>query len=133
MKKRILIAEDAADMRELLEDILGDAGYEALTASNGYNALMYVINDQERIDLVLTDLWMPQLNGDELLKQVQHLRSSTPVIIITGLESSEYAHNLVKRGAFSYLTKPFATKDLLKYVCIALKLNDENEASIPQV
>jgi transcriptional regulator with PAS, ATPase and Fis domain len=120
MKERILIAEDDADMRELLEEILTDAGYETVTAANGRFALSHVENEQEQIDLIVTDVQMPELKGDELLAKVRRTRSDAPVVVITAFGSVENAVEMVKRGAFSYLTKPFATKDLLEVVRAAL-------------
>jgi CheY-like chemotaxis protein len=79
MNERILIAEDDADMRELLEEILSDVGYETITAANGRFALRHVENEQEQIDLVLTDVQMPELKGDELLAKVRQTRAETPV------------------------------------------------------
>ncbi len=121
MKERILIVEDDADMRELLEEILADDNYETLKAANGRFALSHVENEQELIDLVLTDVQMPELKGDELLAKVRRTRIETPVIIITAFGSVENAVEMVKQGAYSYLTKPFATKDLLDVVAAALK------------
>lgn len=121
MKETVLIVEDDADMRELLEEILTDAGFEPITAANGRFALAHVENEREPIDLVLTDVQMPELKGDELLARVRQLRADAPVVVITAFGSVENAVEMVKRGAYSYLTKPFATKDLLEVVRAALE------------
>jgi DNA-binding NtrC family response regulator len=121
MKERILIVEDDADMRELLDEILTDAGYETITAANGRFALAHVENEQEQIDLVVTDVQMPELKGDELLGKVRQTRKDAPVVVITAFGSVENAVEMVKQGAYSYLTKPFATKDLLEVVRAALE------------
>lgn len=120
MNERILIVEDDADMRELLEEILSDAGFETVPAANGRFALAHVESKQEQIDLVVTDVQMPELKGDELLAKIRQTRSDAPVIIITAFGSVENAVEMIKKGAFSYLTKPFATKDLLEVVRAAL-------------
>lgn len=126
MKEKILIVEDDADMRELLEEILTEADFETISAANGRFARAHIENEQEQIDLVVTDVQMPELKGNELLKEVRERRSETPVIVITAFGSVENAVEMVKLGAFSYLTKPFATKDLIKAVGAALK---ESEAA----
>lgn len=126
MKEKILIVEDDADMRELLEEILTEAGFDTISAANGRFALAHIENEQERIDLVVTDVQMPELKGNELLKKVHERRIETPVIVITAFGSVENAVEMVKLGAFSYLTKPFATKDLIEIVGAALK---ESEAA----
>ena len=128
MNDRILIVEDDADMRELLEEILSDAGFETVLAANGRFALAHVENEQEQIDLVLTDVQMPELKGDELLAKVRQTRSDAPVIIITAFGTVENAVEMVKRGAYSYLTKPFATNDLLEVVRAALTQSEPARA-----
>ena len=128
MNERILIAEDDADMRELLEEILTDADYQTVTAANGRFALAHVENEQEQIDLVLTDVQMPELKGDELLAKVRRTRGDAPVIVITAFGSVENAVEMVKQGAYSYLTKPFATKDLLEVVRAALTQSEAARA-----
>ena len=128
MNERILIVEDDADMRELLEEILSDAGFETVLAANGRFALAHVESEQERIDLVVTDVQMPELKGDELLAKIRQTRSDAPVIIITAFGSVENAVEMVKRGAYSYLTKPFATRDLLEVVRAALAQSEAARA-----
>jgi DNA-binding NtrC family response regulator len=120
MNERILIVEDDADMRELLEEILAEEDYEIITAANGRFALAHIENEQERIDLIVTDVQMPELKGDELLRKARERRAETPVVVITAFGSVENAVEMVKAGAFSYLTKPFQTKDLLEIVSAAL-------------
>jgi DNA-binding NtrC family response regulator len=128
MNERILIAEDDADMRELLEEILTDADFEIITAANGRFALAHVENEQEEIDLVITDVQMPELKGDELLAKVRQARAETPVVVITAFGSVENAVEMVKKGAYSYLTKPFATRDLLEVVRAALSQTEAARA-----
>ncbi len=128
MNERILIVEDDSDMRELLEDILSDAGFETVTAANGRFALRHVEDEQEQIDLVVTDIQMPELKGDELLIKVRERRPESPVIVITAFGSVENAVDMVKQGAYSYLTKPFAAKDLLELVHGALKQSEAARA-----
>lgn len=128
MNERLLIVEDDSAMRELLEEILSDAGFETATAANGRFALAHIENEQEQIDLVLTDVQMPELKGDELLAKVRQTRSDAPVIIITAFGTVENAVEMVKRGAYSYLTKPFATNDLLEVVRAALRQSEPARA-----
>lgn len=113
MKNRILIVEDDADLRELLEELFEDAGYEIISAKNGVEAMRYVNDDKEILDLILTDVQMPEMKGDALLKIVRERRLETAVIVMTAFGSVEQAVELVKKGAFEYITKPFQTQDLL--------------------
>ncbi len=119
-KERLLIAEDNADLRDLLHEILEDAGYTTVSASDGQAALTRIDREDEVIDLVLTDVRMPKVTGDELLTAVRGKRPETPVIVITAFGSVERAVEMVKAGAFQYLTKPFVAQDLLKIVADAL-------------
>jgi DNA-binding NtrC family response regulator len=121
MKNRILIVEDDADLRELLEEVFDEEGFEIISAENGNVALKYVNNDKEIVDLILTDVMMPELKGDELLKIVREKRIETAVIVMTAFGSVEQAVELVKKGAFQYITKPFITKDLLEISRAALE------------
>ena len=128
MNERILIAEDDADMRELLEEILSDAGYETVSAANGRLALAKISDESRMIDLVVTDVQMPEIKGDELLTKVRQIRAETPVLVITAFGSVENAVEMVKKGAYSYLTKPFQTKDLLLVIEAALAASETQRA-----
>jgi two-component system response regulator HydG len=126
MIERILIAEDDPDLRDLLQDELEDAGYETIVCINGQKALDHIEHRHEQIDLLLTDIRMPGLSGNELLALIRESRPEVPVIVITAFGSVEQAVEMVKGGAFQYLTKPFDTEDLLQTVSKAL------EKSAPQ-
>lgn len=120
MKSRVLIAEDNTDLRELLQEIMEDVGHEVIAASNGNEALEYIESPKEMIDLLITDVQMPGLKGDGLLAAIQENRAEAPVIVITGHGSVAQAVEMVKAGAFQYLTKPFDPEDLLRVVEEAL-------------
>jgi DNA-binding NtrC family response regulator len=126
MNARILIAEDDADLRDLLQDDLEDAGYETVVAIDGRAAMARIERERERIDALITDVRMPGLSGAELLAAMRAQRSEAPVIVITAFGSVEQAVELVKAGAFQYLTKPFDTDGLLRTIAEAL------EQSAPQ-
>jgi DNA-binding NtrC family response regulator len=123
---RLLIAEDDSDMRDLLVDVLEDAGYETVPTADGARALALVDDDGIHLDIVITDVRMPGATGAELLAGVTGRRAEVPVIVITAFGSVEHAVELVKAGAFQYLTKPFETSELLAAVEAALA------ASAPQ-
>ncbi len=120
MKARILIVDDEADLRDLLQDDLEANGYETAVAIDGRAALTRLEREQEIIDLVLTDVRMPGVKGDELLQWMRLSRPEAPVIVMTAFGSVEQAVEMVKAGAYQYLTKPFQTDDLLRVVEAAL-------------
>ncbi|MEP7339510.1 MAG: sigma-54 dependent transcriptional regulator [Acidobacteriota bacterium] len=126
MKTRLLIAEDDADLRDLLQDDLEDAGYETAVAVDGRAALAHLQHENEWIDLLITDVNMPGLGGGQLLQAARQQRPEMPVIVITAFGSVEQAVEMVKAGAFQYLTKPFETEELLRTLEKAL------EQSAPQ-
>ncbi|MBI1764985.1 MAG: sigma-54-dependent Fis family transcriptional regulator [Acidobacteria bacterium] len=118
---RLLIAEDDPDLRDLLQDDLEDAGYETVLAVDGRAALAQVEREREFFDLLITDVNMPGLTGTELLAAMRQQRAEAPVVIITAFGSVEQAVEMVKAGAFQYLTKPFETVELLRVVDEALQ------------
>lgn len=120
MKARILIAEDEADLRDLLQDDLEASGYEIALAIDGRSALAHLERQQDVIDLLLTDVRMPGITGDQLLARMRELRPEAPVVVMTAFGSVEQAVEMVKAGAFQYLTKPFQTDELLRVVEKAL-------------
>ena len=110
-----------ADLRDLLQDELEDAGYETVVTIDGRSAMMRIERERELIDLLITDVRMPGLTGNELLAAMRTQRSEAPVVVITAFGSVEQAVEMVKSGAFQYLTKPFDTDDLLRAVAEALE------------
>jgi DNA-binding NtrC family response regulator len=118
---RILVVEDSDDMRDLVQFVLQDAGYETIAVADGRTALTHVEDLTQVIDLVVTDVQMPEVTGDQILTAVRACRSEARVIIITAFGSVEQAVDMVKNGAFQYLTKPFETADLVSLVEQALE------------
>ena len=103
-KKVILIVEDDPTVGESLRQLLKKRGYGILLASNGKEALH--LFRQEVVDLVITDLVMPKMDGIELLEAVKGLRPETEVIVITAQGTIEKAVQAMKLGAFDFIQKP---------------------------
>ncbi len=120
MNAKILIVEDDPDLRDLLQDDLEDAGYNVSVAIDGRAALAHLERNQELVDLMITDVRMPGVGGDQILAAMREKRPESPVIVITAFGSVEQAVEMVKAGAFQYLTKPFDSEELLKTVETAL-------------
>ncbi|MCI0390987.1 MAG: sigma-54 dependent transcriptional regulator [Acidobacteria bacterium] len=125
-KARLLIAEDDADMRDLLQEVLEETGYETVVAADGRAAMERIGRESEMIDLLVTDVRMPEVIGDELLTAMREKRAEAPVIVITAFGTVEQAVEMVKAGASQYLTKPLKMGELLQTVKHAL------ERSAPQ-
>lgn len=103
-KKVILIAEDDPTVGESLRLLLKKKGHEMLLASNGKEALQ--LFRHETVDLVITDVVMPKMDGIELLEAVKGLRPETEVIVISAQGTIEKAVQAMKSGAFDFIEKP---------------------------
>jgi DNA-binding NtrC family response regulator len=121
MRERALIVEDDQDMREMLIEILDDAGYETIAHSDGREALKVIENEREMLDVVITDVRMPGVKGEEILLTTRAHRFEAPVIVITAFGSVDHAVEMVKAGAHTYITKPFPAHELLSAVGQALE------------
>lgn len=108
--KRILAVDDEPNMRRLLEIMLKQAGYQAIVASNGREALD--ILQKEGADLVVSDLHMPGMDGLGLLSGMRDSEIDTPVIIVTAHGEIESAVNAMKLGASDYILRPFDLETL---------------------
>ena len=113
MKFRLLVVDDEKNIREGLAAGLELDGHEVETAADGNEALKRFLRGD--IDLVITDLKMPGLSGDELLKKIQAESPGTPVIILTGHGTVETAVEAMRFGAWDFLTKPI-NLDQLSYL-----------------
>jgi DNA-binding NtrC family response regulator len=116
--KRLLIADDELNMRRVLEAILRRDGYEVVTAANGNEALA---NMGRGINMVITDLKMPGLDGMGLLRRLSVDYPDVPVVMITAHGSVENAVEAVKLGAFDYLEKPFDQEQIHQIVAKAMR------------
>ena len=134
MQPQILIAEDEERMRKVLAMLLSNMGYKLQLAKDGLEALKLFQNNH--FDVVITDLKMPRMNGEELLKKIKNLDSAIPVIIITAFCSIESAVEAMKAGAIDYITKPFEEEKIKLSIEKALeirKILDENKALKTQI
>jgi DNA-binding NtrC family response regulator len=118
-KERILFVDDDEAGRELGLYNLGQAGFEAVGARDGAEALACF--EGERFDLVVTDLRMPGVSGMELLARLRELAPDVPVVVITAHGSVEAAVQAMKAGAYDFLEKPFGREVLLLAASRALE------------
>jgi two-component system response regulator PilR (NtrC family) len=108
---RILVVDDERSMRELLAIVLRREGYEVLLAENGRSAIELL--DREPVDLLISDIKMPDLSGVEVLRAAKKIDQDILGIMITAFASTETAVEAMRLGACDYLSKPFDI-DLLK-------------------
>lgn len=107
---RILIVDDDEAIRELLKEFFHGLGYEMTTASNGPEALTAV--SQHDFDCIISDYAMPDMNGLAFLEQLREQGKQVPFLMITGYPTIEIAVEVMKRGAYDYITKPLQLEDV---------------------
>ncbi len=116
---QILAVDDEAATRELIEAILNQAGYEVSTAQDGQEAWEFL--QAHPVDLVITDLFMPRMDGMGLLRAVADLPEPPSVVLVTGFASLDSAVEATKLGAYGYLTKPISADRMCHLVGRALE------------
>lgn len=113
--KNILIIDDDIHIGNMLEETLTKEGYQVSRAYSGTEAV-YVLSDS-RPDLVLLDLMLPGLNGEEVLPHIKGI----PVIVVSAKVDTDNKVDLLLSGAADYVTKPFDTKELLARITVQLR------------
>jgi two-component system response regulator HydG len=119
MVERILIVDDDVDGRNTISTILQKEGYESLVAESGKEAVDKLQTGD--VDVLITDLRMPGMDGLELLDRAKVINKNIPVIIVTGSGTVETAVEAMKAGAYDYLIRPFRKSDITTLVKNALK------------
>jgi len=131
MKHTILVVDDEQAIRDTLKDLLQDEGYAVETAASGEAALaLFSPENPPPADAVLLDIWLPNIDGIEVLKSVKQIVPALPVIMLSGHANIETAVTATKFGAYHFIEKPFATENLLLTLTHALresKLEQENQ------
>ncbi|WP_437538566.1 response regulator [Sorangium sp. So ce726] len=118
-KRRVLVIDDEPAIRETLDTFLSFEGYEVATAASGEAAVEQVKG--EPFDLVITDLRMPGMGGDETLAALKRIHPNVPVIVVTAYASDEAATRCSKEGALWIVRKPVELDDLLRLVKAAVR------------
>lgn len=113
--KTILITDDDVHIGNMLEEFLVREGYDVLRAYSGTEALMILKN--HRPDLVLLDLMLPGMNGEDVLTHIRDI----PVIVVSAKAEINDKVNLLLGGAVDYVTKPFDINELLARITVALR------------
>ncbi|MGZ6249232.1 MAG: sigma-54-dependent transcriptional regulator [Syntrophales bacterium] len=128
MAEKILVVDDELNMRLVLKALLNKEGYDVATASDGIEALKLLKSGG--VQVVVTDLRMPKLDGVGLLERVIREYPSTPVIIITAHGTVATAVDALKKGAFDYITKPFERDELKNIIHKAIRTRRLNEEEL---
>jgi UDP-3-O-[3-hydroxymyristoyl] N-acetylglucosamine deacetylase len=118
MSDTILVVDDEANIRHTLRGVLADEGYEVVEAEDGRRALEVLSRTVPRLAIV--DIWMPDVDGLELVSHMKRQVPEVPVIMISGHGTIETAVRAIRLGAFDFLEKPFQLDALLRLVDRAL-------------
>ncbi len=104
MSRTILVVDDESSIRKTLEGALTDEGYQVVTASSASQAFELI--QKHNPDLILLDIWMPEMDGLTALDQLKTQGLDTPIIIMSGHGNIETAVKATKLGAFDFVEKP---------------------------
>jgi two-component system, chemotaxis family, chemotaxis protein CheY len=113
MEKTILIVDDSESIREVVNFTLENEGYNVLIGNDGKDALKFL--DGQNIDLVITDLHMPEMNGIELIKEIRKMESyqRIPILFLTTESQASKKMEAKEAGATGWIIKPFVPAKLL--------------------
>lgn len=127
--EHILLVDDQFAVRELGKLILGRHGYTVLEATDGEDALKRFESSPEKFDLLLTDLVMPNLGGDELARILRKSRPALRVVFMSGYSADTVSEMIPPEELGRYLQKPFSPGELLRVVRDALDSEDQSGAA----
>ncbi|MGE5838840.1 MAG: response regulator, partial [Deltaproteobacteria bacterium] len=131
MGSTILVVDDERQFRDSSQRLLTKKGYDVVTAENGQRALDFL--GKNPVDLILLDLKMPVMGGEEFLQAMSPLYPDIPVVVITGHGNLDTAVSCMRKGAYDFITKPFDIPQLLVSIERALeKRNLERETKAYQ-
>ncbi|MBI4178809.1 response regulator [bacterium] len=114
MAKKILVVEDEAKLREIYKETLTEEGYEVVLTDNGRKALTVVRG--ARVDLIITDIKMPEMHGVEFVTELRNAGFNTPVIMCSAYEQMKDDFDVVNAGIADFLTKPVDIDELVTKV-----------------
>jgi DNA-binding response OmpR family regulator len=123
MKKTILIVDDELKICEVITSFLQSEGYRVIDAQSGITGLNYFRN--ESIDLVILDLMLPDISGEELCRQIRQ-QSSVPVLMLTAKVSEDDRVRGLSIGADDYVIKPFSLRELAARIKVILRRSSED-------
>lgn len=121
MKKKILIIDDEKDILSAMQDILSKYDYDISTCSDPKKVKSIV--ESQGFDLIFLDIWMPEMDGYEVLQQIKNYDASIPIIIISGHANVSTSVEMLKKGAYDFIEKPFNSEYLLIKIRNLLKEN----------
>ena len=114
----VLIIDDSPEILQMMRQIIEMEGYRVVTAENGTNGVDAAL--KEKVSAVLLDLSLPDMSGFEVLKQIKSVKTSLPIIMVTGNHLEEEAQRAIELGAWDYITKPIDFEYLKNVLQVSL-------------
>jgi len=115
---RVLVVDDEEHVTEIIEEYFTSLGYEVDIAHDGADALRRAV--AVRPDVVLLDINMPGVTGDEALNRLHAIDPTVPIVMLTANADEDVARDLLRRGAMDYVTKPFQLETLDRVIATAV-------------
>ena len=119
----VLVVDDEDVVRRTVKIALESKGFEVAVAENGREAIELLRQNSDRISLVLLDLTMPVMNGEETLERLREIRADVPVIISSGYSEAEARRRMGNMGALTFIQKPYTGARLVEAISGALRPN----------
>lgn len=112
-KNKVLVVDDESFIINLLTNGLVEEGFEVVTASNGFEAILAV--EEQQPDIVITDIMMPRLTGLDFLKALKNnpATAKVPVLLISAMDQANIVQQGLEMGAVDYITKPFKISEIV--------------------
>lgn len=114
--KKILVIDDERNIRELIEEILSESGYQVVMAINGQDGIDLFKKERGQFDLVILDIIMPELDGKDCYYKIKEINPRIKVLLTSGYSKSNVKDELLRNGVDAYVRKPFNVDVLLMAV-----------------
>ena len=111
-RKTILIIDDEKMVRDVGQKLLSRLGYQVITAKGGMAALEIYRRDSARVDLVILDMVMPDIDGGETFKRLKAINPSVPILISSGYPANGETRKMLQNGCDGFIQKPFGIQQL---------------------
>jgi CheY-like chemotaxis protein len=126
-KHSILVVDDEPMALELLHGVLSDAGYEVAVAQSGFESLDLFRRDTHAFDLILTDLSMPLMDGEETFERLRQMSPTVNVVLMAGFVDSGRLEKMMNNGLSGFVGKPFAPVEILAVVTSVISAADQSK------
>lgn len=132
-KSTILVIDDESMALVLIKRLLNEAGYQVLTAQSGFEALDLFRRQPQMFQLVLLDLTMPFMDGEETFHRLREIRADIPVVLCTGFIRRDRLDRLMSAGIAGFLRKPLAPEEIVEHVrAVLASLKYAQTSDVPQ-